>query len=97
MPARRNGNPINLCLVYMLLARRLGSPIVGVILPGPLYAAIHPRPAKFYIDAFNRGKLMTKADCVDYLMLGNYDLRAGAACSCAFAAISTKSTPRFCA
>ena len=27
------------------------------------------------MDVFDRGKLMTKADCVQYLVRGNYDLR----------------------
>src|SRR5579863_5694302 len=31
---RRTGNPINLCLVYLLLARRLVLPITGIGLPG---------------------------------------------------------------
>src|SRR4051812_37652058 len=31
---RRTGNPINLCLVYILMARRLRLPIVGIGLPG---------------------------------------------------------------
>jgi len=31
---RRTGNPINLCLVYLMLARRLRLPIAGIGLPG---------------------------------------------------------------
>ena len=33
---RRTGNPVNLCLLYMLLARRLRLPITGIGLPGAL-------------------------------------------------------------
>jgi len=31
---RRKGNPINLCLVYLMLARRLRLPLAGIGLPG---------------------------------------------------------------
>ena len=31
---RRTGNPINLCLLYILLARRLRLPVAGIGLPG---------------------------------------------------------------
>src|SRR5712664_2961951 len=31
---RRTGNPINLCLIYILLARRLRLPVTGIGLPG---------------------------------------------------------------
>ncbi|TAK96470.1 MAG: hypothetical protein EPO07_14510 [Verrucomicrobia bacterium] len=72
---RRTGNPINLCLVYILVARRLGLPIVGIGLPGHFLCRHQTLASEFYIDAFDRGKLMTKADCVQYLVRGNYDLR----------------------
>jgi regulator of sirC expression with transglutaminase-like and TPR domain len=72
---RRTGNPINLCLVYMLLARRLRLPIVGIGLPGHFLCRYQSTSDEVFIDAFDRGKLMTKADCVQYLVRGNYDLR----------------------
>ena len=71
---RRTGNPINLCLVYMLLARRLGLPIAGIGLPGHFLCRHQSASGELYIDAFNCGKLITKADCVHYLVRGNYDL-----------------------
>ncbi|MBE0540655.1 MAG: hypothetical protein IH623_04630 [Verrucomicrobia bacterium] len=72
---RRTGNPINLCLVYLLLARRLRLPISGIGLPGHFLCRYQSASEELFIDAFNRGKLMTKADCVHYLVRGNYDLR----------------------
>ncbi len=72
---RRTGNPINLCLVYLLLARRLVLPITGIGLPGHFVCRFQSSSAEVYIDAFNRGKLMTKADCVQYLLQGNYSIR----------------------
>lgn len=72
---RRTGNPINLCLVYLLIARRLVLPITGIGLPGHFVCRFQSSSAEIYIDAFNRGKLMTKADCVQYLLQGNYSVR----------------------
>lgn len=72
---RRTGNPINLCLVYLLLARRLHLPITGIGLPGHFICRYQSSAAEIYIDAFSRGKLASKADCVQYLLQGNYSLR----------------------
>jgi regulator of sirC expression with transglutaminase-like and TPR domain len=71
---RRTGNPINLCLVYLLLARRLRLPIAGIGLPGHFLCRFQTPSEEYYIDVFNRGKLWTKADCVQYLLRGNYSL-----------------------
>ena len=72
---RRTGNPITLCLFYMLLARRLRLPIVGIGLPGHFICRHQSASGEIYVDVFNRGRLLTKADCVHYLVRGNYDLR----------------------
>ncbi|HTL57961.1 MAG TPA: transglutaminase-like domain-containing protein [Candidatus Limnocylindrales bacterium] len=72
---RRTGNPINLCLVYLLLARRLRLPVTGIGLPGHFVCRFQSTAAEIYIDTFNRGKLLTKADCVRYLLQGNYSVR----------------------
>jgi len=72
---RRTGNPINLSLVYLMLARRLRLPVAGIGLPGHFVCRYQSSAAEIYIDAFNRGKLLTKADCVRYLLQGNYSVR----------------------
>jgi regulator of sirC expression with transglutaminase-like and TPR domain len=72
---RRTGNPINLCVVYLLLARRLRLPVAGIGLPGHFICRYQSSSTELYIDAFNRGKLLTKADCIQYLVHGNYSLR----------------------
>ena len=72
---RRTGNPITLCLFYMLLARRLKLPITGIGLPGHFICRHQSASGEIYVDIFNRGRLLTKADCVHYLVRGNYDLR----------------------
>ncbi|HLH55673.1 MAG TPA: transglutaminase-like domain-containing protein [Verrucomicrobiae bacterium] len=72
---RRTGNPINLCTVYLLLARRLGLPLTGIGLPGHFICRYQSSSAEVYVDVFNRGKFLTKADCVQYLLQGNYSVR----------------------
>ena len=72
---RRTGNPISLCLFYMLLARRLRLPVTGIGLPGHFICRHQSAAGEIYVDVFNRGRLLTKADCVHYLVRGNYDLR----------------------
>jgi regulator of sirC expression with transglutaminase-like and TPR domain len=72
---RRTGNPINLCLVYLLLARRLSLPVTGIGLPGHFICRYQSSSVEIYIDVFNHGKLLTKADCVQYLLQGNYSVR----------------------
>jgi regulator of sirC expression with transglutaminase-like and TPR domain len=72
---RHTGNPINLCVVYMLLARRLRLPVAGIGLPGHFIARYQSSEAEIYVDAFNGGKLLAKADCVQYLLQGNYSVR----------------------
>lgn len=72
---RRTGNPINMSLVYLLLARRLRLPITGIGLPGHFICRYQSSSTELYIDAFDKGKLLTKADCVQYLLQGNYSVR----------------------
>lgn len=72
---RRTGNPISLCLVYLLIGRRLGLPLAGIGLPGHFICRYQSAEAEIYIDAFNHGKLLSKADCVQYLQQANYSVR----------------------
>ncbi len=71
---RRKGNPVSLCLVYMLVARRLHLPVVGIGLPGHFVCRFQTTCEEIYIDCFNRGKFMTRADCIHYLVRGKYSL-----------------------
>ena len=71
---QRKGNPINLCLLYILLARRLRLPVVGIGLPGHFICRYQSSAAELYIDAFNGGKLLSKADCIQYLVRGKHSL-----------------------
>ena len=64
---RRIGNPITLSLLYVLLARRLWLPVTGIGLPGHFVCRYQSVAEEFYLDPFNRGKTMTRADCVQFL------------------------------
>jgi regulator of sirC expression with transglutaminase-like and TPR domain len=72
---QRTGNPINLCLMYIVLARRLRLPVAGIGLPGHFICRYQSTAAEVYFDPFNRGRFLTKADCVQYLANSNRSLR----------------------
>lgn len=69
---RRKGNPINLSLVYLLLARRLQLPMAGIGLPGHFICRYQSTSDEIYVDSFHHGKFLTKADCIQYLMNGSH-------------------------
>lgn len=73
----RTGNPISLCTIYLLMARRLRLPITGIGLPGHFVCRYQTSTTEVYIDAFNRGKLLTKADCIKYLLHTHHGLEEG--------------------
>jgi len=61
----RAGLPIALSVIYIEIGRRLGLPIVGLALPGHfLTRYVAPEIGDIYIDPFNRGRLWTRAECV---------------------------------
>src|SRR6185436_11866463 len=72
---RRRGNPINLSLLYLFLARRLKLPMAGIGLPGHFVCRYQSTADEIYVDVFNRGRFLTKADCVQFLLNGNHGLR----------------------
>jgi len=65
---RRIGNPISLSLLYLLLARRLRLPMVGIGLPGHFLCRYQSSRAELYVDAFHAGRLLAKADCVKHVI-----------------------------
>jgi len=72
---RRTGNPVSLCLVYVLLMRRLGFPVSGVGLPGHSVCRFMSATEEVYIDCFNLGKLLTRNDCIEHLTRCKHDIR----------------------
>jgi regulator of sirC expression with transglutaminase-like and TPR domain len=74
---RRTGNPISLCLVYLLVARRLHLPIAGIGMPGHFLIRFQSSVKELYIDAFNGGKLLSKGDCMKYLLQTSHGFQEG--------------------
>jgi regulator of sirC expression with transglutaminase-like and TPR domain len=74
---RRLGNPISMCLLYLLVGRRLRFPLVGIGMPGHFVCRFQTPSAELFIDAFNRGKILTKADCIKYLLQSGHGYLEG--------------------
>lgn len=74
---RRLGNPVSLATVLLLLGRRLGLPISGIGMPGHFVARFQDPNDELFIDCFNRGKVLTKAECVKYLTDTGHTLQDG--------------------
>ncbi|WP_080054178.1 transglutaminase-like domain-containing protein [Spirosoma aerolatum] len=63
----RRGNPITLCVLYMLIARRLNLPVYGVNLPNLFVLTYKTNGVQFYINVFNRGLVFTTKDIDQYI------------------------------
>jgi len=68
----KKGNPISLCVIYMLVARKLKLPIYGVNLPNLFVMVYKHDNGELYINAFNRGLVFSRKEIDDYL--GNLKL-----------------------
>ena len=63
----RRGNPISLCVVYLLVAQKLNMPVYGVNLPNMFILTYKTEETQFYINAFNRGLIFSKEDIDSYI------------------------------
>ncbi|NOS92085.1 MAG: hypothetical protein HOP30_09200 [Cyclobacteriaceae bacterium] len=63
----RKGNPITLCVIYMLVAQKLKLPVSGVNLPNLFILTYKDDKHQFYINAFNRGLIFSKQDIENYI------------------------------
>ncbi|MDH5380071.1 MAG: transglutaminase-like domain-containing protein [Cyclobacteriaceae bacterium] len=64
----KKGNPISICIVYLLICRKLGLPVFGVNLPNLFILTYKdPRYDQFYINAYNKGLIFTRADIENYI------------------------------
>jgi len=60
---RRVGIPITLSAVYLEVARRLRFKISGVGMPGHFLVKYADPTHELFLDPFNRGEILTRADC----------------------------------
>lgn len=63
----KKGNPISLCVIYMLVAQKLKLPVYGVNLPNLFICTYKAKEVQFYINAFNRGLIFSRADIDNYI------------------------------
>lgn len=63
----RKGNPISLCVIYMMVAQKLKLPVYGVNLPNLFVLTYQDGPNSFYINAFNKGLIFSKQDIENYI------------------------------
>lgn len=61
------GNPITLCVIYMLVAQKLKLPVHGVNLPNLFILTYKDQNHTFYINAFNKGLIFSKQDIENYI------------------------------
>lgn len=67
----RQGIPISLTIVYILVGRRAGMTVEGVNLPGHFLA----RHGSVLFDPFHRGRTLTKHDCREILRRQHQELK----------------------
>jgi regulator of sirC expression with transglutaminase-like and TPR domain len=63
----KKGNPITLCVIYLLVAQKLKLPVAGVNLPNLFILTYKDDNHQFYINAFNRGLIFSKQDIENYI------------------------------
>ena len=64
---RRKGIPLSLCIVYLLVAERLGLSLEPVGLPGHFVVGCYAEELPFYIDPFNAGRIISAGEAVALL------------------------------
>jgi regulator of sirC expression with transglutaminase-like and TPR domain len=71
----RRGIPVSLSVIYLLIARRLNLPIVGIGMPVHFICKFENGANSFYIDPFNQGQIMNRADCMQFLRRSGYPFK----------------------
>lgn len=64
----KKGNPITLCVIYLLVANKLKIPVYGVNLPNMFMLLYRDESHNFYINAFNRGLIFSRKDLENYIV-----------------------------
>jgi len=72
---RRTGIPITLSALYLFVAKRLHFPMEGVGMPGHFLVRYSRGRQPIYIDPFNRGQMLSREDCMQFLLRAGYGFR----------------------
>lgn len=71
---RRLGIPITLSLLYIEVGARLDVPLAGIGMPGH-FLVRHVEEDGLYVDPFNRGVILSEAECKDQFQRINEGMR----------------------
>jgi regulator of sirC expression with transglutaminase-like and TPR domain len=63
----KKGNPLSLCVIYMIIAQRLKMPVFGVNLPNLFILTYKTEETQFYINVFNNGLIFSTEDIDNYV------------------------------
>ena len=74
---KRSGNPIGLSVIYLFVTRRLRLPIRGIGLPGHFVCRYQSSTKELFIDCYRRGILLSKGDCIKYLLQSSFGFADG--------------------
>jgi regulator of sirC expression with transglutaminase-like and TPR domain len=64
----KRGNPLTLCVIYLTIAQKLQLPIYGVNLPNLFILTYKHDDYQFYINVYNKGLMLSKADIDNYIL-----------------------------
>jgi regulator of sirC expression with transglutaminase-like and TPR domain len=64
----RQGIPVTLCTIFILLGQRLGLPVFGVNMPAHFLAKYKDDRHEVYFDLFNGGNPIMKEQCIQFLL-----------------------------
>jgi regulator of sirC expression with transglutaminase-like and TPR domain len=64
----KKGNPLTLCVIYMIIAQKLELPVYGVNLPNLFILTFKQGDLQFYINVYNRGLILSKSDIDNYIL-----------------------------
>jgi regulator of sirC expression with transglutaminase-like and TPR domain len=63
----RLGDDLSLGLIYLFVCQRLGLPVAGIGMPGHFLCRFQTLREEIYIDAYHKGRLLTKNACIRFL------------------------------
>ncbi|MEO8209691.1 MAG: transglutaminase-like domain-containing protein [bacterium] len=61
------GIPISLCIIYILISRRLSLPVYGINLPGHFILKYSDGYEEFFIDPFNKGVIISIKEAEEFV------------------------------
>lgn len=69
---RKLGIPLSLSVLYLFIAQRLKIPVEGVGIPGHFMVKYEDDQMELYVDTFNGGRFLTRAECIQFMVEAGY-------------------------